>query len=69
MGINAKNADYESQLAVRITRERGDRERAVRERVRKGEVTLDWYLVKHKGYREEHLARIRPRFHKAIFGH
>ena len=47
---------------------RAQRDRALQERVRAGDLGLDSYLVNCRGYRLEELASIRSRFEKEIFG-
>ena len=68
MGLNSRWSDRHSPLAEEVTRKRDEREAADRDRVRRGEMSLDAYLTNVKGYRREHLNRVRSRFHRAIFG-
>lgn len=66
MSVNSRFSDSPSELTDRIMRAREDHETALRERVRRGEITLETYLTKHKGFTPEHAAAMTPRFRKAI---
>lgn len=68
MGINVRVSDIPTERAAKVTREREMREREVRDRVRRGEMTLDAYLMQVRGFRPEHLAAVRDGFSTAIFG-
>lgn len=68
MGVNARNSDAPTPLMERLTRSREARDEEMRARVRRGEMTLEAYLIDFKGYRAEHLPQLLPDFHKAIFG-
>ena len=67
MGINVKYSDMRNELAVRVTQERDARERELRKRVLTGDLSLENYLMHYKGYREEDLPNLLPKFRKAIF--
>lgn len=66
MGVNSRFSDSPSEFTDRITQARKEHETALRERVRRGEITLETYLTKHKGLKPEHAAAMMPRFRKAI---
>lgn len=68
MGVNARWSDAPSQLVKRITKNREDKENAVRDSVRSGAMSLDNYLIEFKGFSREHAEKLKPQFHKAIFG-
>jgi len=68
MGINARFSDAPTAQIIAITVEREEREAALRDRVRAGEIPLLVYLTEYKGYSAEHAARLEPQFRAAIFG-
>ncbi len=68
MGLNSRNSDIRSELAEKVTHQRETRDYAAREKVRLGLLSIDEYLISIKGFRREHLDRVRPRFRKAIMG-
>lgn len=68
MGINVRVSDIPTELTARVTAAREARDTEMRNRVRSGEMTLDFYLIKFRGYKFEHLNAVRDSFHAAIFG-
>lgn len=68
MGINARYSDARTELTERVTFSREEAERALRNRIRKGDLSVIDYLTKHKGYREEHAQALEPKFRAAICG-
>jgi hypothetical protein len=68
MGINVRVAEVPTAFAARVTADRERCEYAARDRVKRGEMSLDTYLATVKGYRLEHIPAVRQRFHDAIFG-
>jgi hypothetical protein len=68
MGINVRTMDEPTEMAARVTAGNERRERAIREMVRRGDMSLDDYLVNVRGFQPHHLPNIRDRFHAAIFG-
>lgn len=68
MGINVRVSDVTTERAAKVTRDREMRERNVRDRVRRGEMTLDAYSTQVRGFKPEHLAAVRDGFRTAIFG-
>ncbi|BBK41092.1 hypothetical protein STVA_11120 [Allostella vacuolata] len=68
MGLNVRTGDRKTPLAERVTAEREARDNAARDRVRRGEITLDDYLRKFKGFSGEQIVSLRPAFARAIWG-
>lgn len=49
MGINVNTGDVKSEMAVFVTETRNRTEHQMREAVRKGEITIDYFLQNYKG--------------------
>lgn len=67
MGVNARTADNPTALVERITASREAADIATRARVRQGELSVEDYLVRYKGYSLAHAAELAPRFRRSIF--
>lgn len=67
MGITIKTGDLTSPLAEYITENRAARDNAARDRVRRGEMTVDDYLMGVKGFSPDMVKKLRGRAEKAIF--
>ncbi len=68
MGINVRVSDVSSDVMIRATESREQREADMRRRVRAGEMTLIDYLVHVRGYKPDHAMKVAPQFERAIFG-
>lgn len=67
MGVNARTADNPTVLVERITASREAADRTLRDQVRRGEMSVEEYLVRYKGYSASHAAELASRFRQAIF--
>lgn len=62
MGINANHSDVCSELIWKPTESRREHHEKLREAIKNGKLTVLEYLVKCKGYSEEHALILEPTF-------
>ncbi len=68
MGVNDQTGDKHPEAVRLLCVERREKLHQLAEKVRAGEMNLEDYIMKVKGYKAEHVPFVRENIRKFIFG-